>query len=167
MKQLHKACSTSLSQVKLVLRKFELLEDDSVYQSSGVSRHIRHILDHYLALKNGLEGNHVNYNRRNRGSKVETDIEFALEIISYLNNWLLTLEDNTQVITIDSEIAFDEQFIETFQSNQNRELLSMINHTIHHIAYIKLMAKKYDIEFPDELGIAPSTASFIRSEASG
>jgi len=164
MKPLHKACCSSLAQVSLVIRSLESHLDKALYQSSGISRHVRHILDHYLALKKGLERNHVNYNHRNREGKVESDFEFASEIICYLNNWLATLKDNDVRLTIESEIIIDEQVNAIFESNQDRELLFMINHTVHHTAYIKLIALKYDIELPDEIGIAPSTATYLREE---
>lgn len=165
MKPLHKACCSSLAQVSLILRKLELHKDKTLYQNSGISRHVRHILDHYLALKNGLEKGHVDYNHRNRDGEVESDMEFANEIISYLNNWLATLEGNVLKLTIESEIDIDELINASFESNQDRELLNMINHTIHHTAYIKLIANKFDIEFPEQIGIAPSTATYLREES--
>ena len=165
MKPLHKACCSSLAQVSLILAKLEFHKDKTLYQSSGISRHVRHILDHYLALKNGLDINHIDYNQRNRDGKVESDIEFAGEVISYLNNWLTTLEDNEHTLTIETEIDIDEQINARFESNQDRELLNMINHTIHHTAYIKLIANKFDIEIPEQIGIAPSTATYLREES--
>jgi len=167
MKPLHKACCSSLAQVSLILTKLEFHKDETLYQRSGISRHVRHILDHYLALKNGLENNHIDYNQRNRDGKVESDIEFATEVISYLNNWLGTLEDNNLKLTIESEIDIDEQINASFESNQDRELLNIINHTIHHTAYIKLIANKFEIEIPEQIGIAPSTATYLREESIG
>ena len=109
MKPLHKACCSSLAQVSQIITTLEFHNDKTLYQSSGISRHVRHILDHCLALKNGLEKNHIDYNQRNRDGKVESDIEFAGEVISYLNNWLATLEDNDLKLTIETEINIDEQ----------------------------------------------------------
>jgi hypothetical protein len=167
MKPLHKACCSSLAQVSLILTKLNTHKDKTLYQSSGISRHVRHILDHCLALKNGLENNYIDYNQRNRDGKVESDIEFAAEVICYLNNWLATLEDNDLKLTIETEIDIDEQINACFETNQDRELLNMINHTIHHTAYIKLIAIKFDIAFPEQIGIAPSTATYLREESIG
>ncbi|MEP4100681.1 hypothetical protein [Paraglaciecola sp.] len=46
--------------------------------SSSAGAHMRHILDHYLALKDGIASGVVNYNKRNRHSNVESCVTTAI-----------------------------------------------------------------------------------------
>ena len=165
---LHKACCYSLKQVLFVIQRVEeqgASKNENLYQSSKIGRHVRHILDHYLALKNGLERNQVDYNQRNRDGKVEQDSEFASEIIIHLIKWISSLDGDNQELIIESEIDCEKEISETFQTNLNRELMYLINHTTHHTAYIKLVSEKYGIELPEDVGLAPCTAPYLRNEA--
>jgi hypothetical protein len=84
--------------------------------------------------------------------------------LKQLLSWLSSLGDENQQLIVLSEIDCDESISEKFYSNREREMLYLINHTIHHAAYIKLVAEKYGVKLPDEIGIAPCTASFFREE---
>jgi hypothetical protein len=46
--------------------------------ASSAGTHMRHILDHYLALKDGIDQGVVNYNKRNRFSSIESCPQMAL-----------------------------------------------------------------------------------------
>ena len=123
MKRLRKACCSSLEQVLFVIHEIEKVcieGNQNLYYQSGAGRHIRHILDHYLALKNGLENKLVDYNEHNRESRAEKDAEFALQIIAQLSNWISSLDDGSQQLSIESEIDCKEEFSQTFQSNLGR-----------------------------------------------
>ncbi len=41
------------------------------YVQSSIGQHIRHLIDNYLALQQGCEINHIDYNWRRRGAQVE------------------------------------------------------------------------------------------------
>ena len=52
---------------------------------------------------------------------------------------------------------------EKMTSNIGRELLYLINHSIHHMAYATLLARTHGIELPAGIGLAPGTASYERT----
>ena len=57
--------------------------------SSSAGAHMRHILDHYLALKVGVVSGTVNYNKRHRYSEVENSPEIATQLWLEIEHWLL------------------------------------------------------------------------------
>lgn len=138
-----------------------------LYAETGIGRHIRHITDHFLCLRNGLAAREIDYNQRNRDSAVEHDPLAALAHIDELIAWSIGLAavDITVAVTVRAEILFDRTVEECFDSTYRREILYLVNHTIHHAAYIKLLAAREGLELPAQIGIAPCTASFQRLQA--
>ena len=138
----------------------------------GVGRHLRHIYDHFLALQSALEvrGSNValmiDYNCRHRESLVERDLAASKKMLSMLLAWCQQLPEdtvlfNTPVVVV-SEIDCLQQASASFNSCIARELLYLMNHTIHHVAYVKLLLRGVDIHLPCHVGVAPSTASYER-----
>ena len=168
MKQLRDAITEALQQVQYLIescdeQRYNLACENS---ESGVGRHVRHILDHFLALQDGLENNLIDYNKRHRDSSIEDNPAIALALIFKLQNWFIQseqlLEDRS--IEVESEISVSHQENMCFTSTINRELCYLINHTLHHVAYAKLVAKSLDIKIEQTIGIAPSTASYLRQQ---
>ncbi len=167
MKALHKSNCSSLKQMQIILKAVHQKQIESqqeIYKSVGIGKHLRHIVDHYLALISGLDSGLVNYNHRNRDSEIEGNLFLASEKIADVILWLSNLEEENKSLDVFSEIDCDEFINQKFESNRDRELLYLINHTIHHAAFAKLMLKNLDVELPDKIGIAPCTASHIREE---
>ncbi len=163
-----KAVKSALNQVVEVIecaKELPSFKGGELYQSKGVGRHVRHIVDHFLALHNGLELKVVDYNQRNRESPIEVDYQLAHEKIQFLMNWLDTLELNQQRLEVYSEIDCFQTVTQSFESCLERELLYLINHTIHHMAYVKLVARVSGVFLPEHIGIAPSTATFLRESS--
>ncbi len=135
-----------------------------LYQQAGIGRHIRHITDHFLCLRSGLATREIDYNQRNRHSSVERDPLAAQAQIAELIAWsrALASADIACAVTVRAEILFDRTVEDTFASTFRREILYLINHTIHHAAYIKLLAAREGLELPAQIGIAPCTATFQR-----
>jgi uncharacterized damage-inducible protein DinB len=129
---------------------------------AAIGEHTRHILDHYRAVKSGISNNCINYNLRTRNSEEEVDTVTAETNISSLIIWLTNLEYTQDTIQIISEISVAEALDESMESNIERELLYLINHSIHHLAYAALSARSLGVEIPNHIGVAPSTATYRR-----
>jgi len=134
--------------------------------SSSLGKHIRHILDHYLALQDGYDVNHINYNERNRNSNIESDRQAALNLTSSIINWLRNSPLIDKPLLIHTEISTSSIKNINVNSNLKRELCYLLNHSIHHMAFISLLAKFQNITLAPNIGIAPSTASHLRSHQS-
>lgn len=155
--------------IEVLNQLIELIQSCKKYYSTrngtvaAVGEHTRHILDHYRAVNLGLANNCINYNLRTRNSKEEADATAAIENIQMLIAWLNTLEYESIAIEIISEISVSETQSKTIASCLERELLYLINHSIHHLAYAALAAKSLGISVPNHIGVAPSTVTYRRN----
>lgn len=168
MKQLYKATLESLEQTQALIKACNDQQYVQIFEhaSAGVGKHVRHILDHFSAVKEGLSSGVINYNMRARDSAVETDPLLALGIIEEHLLWLSNAPNDDLAIKVESEISLTQTSNVVLDSTLSRELCYLINHTIHHIAYATLGAKQLGITFEKELGLAPSTATYLRTQAS-
>ena len=162
---LRKALSSCLGQVETIL---DLIEQDSsdraklTYRDRSLGKHVRHIIDHVLAFKVAEESGLLDYDRRNRGSDIEVDWDTARQFLDGVREWLVNTETRSLPLRVKSEIDCKASVSELFESNSDRELLYLINHTIHHIAYMRLLMEQQGYQLPDHIGFAPSTASYLR-----
>ncbi|AWB66116.1 hypothetical protein C2869_06530 [Saccharobesus litoralis] len=144
-------------------------EQRKYYAELSLGRHVRHISDHYLAFLSACGGTVftsepcIDYNTRHRDSPIETDIHLAREHIRALQRKLASIQISVKTkVTVMSEIDCSDMQTYAFSSSIERELLYLINHTIHHAAYMALLAKQKGIYFPENIGVAPSTLTYQR-----
>ncbi len=155
----------SLLQITDILTATQNLPKDKAtdfYITSNAGKHVRHVLDHILTFIPSIETGVLDYNRRNRDSDVETNWQAAQTQLEDILKTLNTLEINDTKLDVISEIDTCSTKNDRFTSNVPREVLYLINHTMHHAAYIKLLAKNCGVDLPDNIGVAPATATHIR-----
>jgi len=131
--------------------------------TSSLGCHVRHVLDHYEALQLGVTTGEVDYDRRNRDSVVETDAEQAKRNISALIAWL---NENVAVdvcLKMKTEISASSQETVIIDSSLKRELIYLLNHTVHHMAQVTLALRIMGITIGDQIGIAPATLTHLRN----
>ncbi|AGH47002.1 hypothetical protein [Paraglaciecola psychrophila] len=135
--------------------------------ASSAGAHMRHILDHYLALKDGLTPGFINYNKRNRYSNVESCPQTALLQWQEVEKWLIEvslLDADTPLIVVCEASVNKTQNTQT-KSTLARELVFVSSHAVHHFSLLavinSLLGNKDEINF----GIAPSTATYVRQQA--
>lgn len=130
------------------------------YFKSGIGRHFRHILEHYLSLINGYT-HKINYDERPRDLKMETERTFAISTIRSIIDSLEVFLDKPELIDNTLEVQSNEGIKEEgtpwSESSIRRELQFLISHTVHHYALIALILKTMDIETEEGFGVAPST----------
>jgi len=123
--------------------------------NATIGEHTRHILEMFQCLENQYETGIVNYDKRNRDSRIQTDTEFAKECIVTIQNQLDKPNKNLQLQQI---VDGEELLIET---NYNRELLYNLEHCIHHQALIKVAVLQNDsIVIDENFGVARSTIEY-------
>ncbi|PKG40631.1 hypothetical protein [Psychromonas sp. Urea-02u-13] len=132
---------------------------------SSAGAHIRHILDHYLAIIDGLKVGCIDYDKRSRGGVVESETSAALSLISEIESFLNSLSPQQlqQTIKLSTEVCVVKKQIEVVETTLARELIFVGAHAIHHFAMIQQISKAQQISTPDKFGIAPATATFLRS----
>jgi uncharacterized damage-inducible protein DinB len=133
---------------------------------SSAGAHMRHILDHYQAIMDGLNVLTIDYDKRVRGCDIETNPKSAAEKIKQIGEWLeqLTTEQLTQEVMLSTEISISNQQIAKVKTTVARELVFAASHSVHHYAMIAQISLAQNKTLPEFFGIAPATATYLRSQ---
>ena len=126
---------------------------------SSVGQHVRHITEFYLCALKGYESGIVDYDARERNLLIEIDKHFTVEILENVKIQLSKLNLDQSLIL---KSKFGGEEILNIPSSFFRELMYLIEHTIHHLAIIKIGLNEVypDIEIPKNFGVAHSTIRY-------
>lgn len=159
-------CKDNLLQIKYLTRRIS----DQDYQKSceilfntSLGQHIRHALEFYLCLFEGIEDGVVNYDNRKRERKIESCPKVASNIIDDIIKKLNKIEKNCKLV-IKANYTHDSDEEICMQSSIYRELGYCLEHCIHHQALVKVGLKELDclnLVSPD-FGVAPSTLRSLK-----
>ncbi len=129
-----------------------------ILSGSTVGMHVRHILEFYQCVLFGVaKEENVDYDKRLRNIVIETDPVFAVEIIEAITFALNAMDDDKPLNVVFTPGLSDEALITS--SSLSRELCYLIEHTIHHMAIIKMayFQNFTDCTLPENFGVAFST----------
>lgn len=126
---------------------------------STVGQHVRHITEFYLCALKGYENGIVDYDARERNILIEIDKDFTVKILENVKYQLKTLQLDRN-LTLKSKFGGNESL--EISSSFFRELTYLIEHTIHHLAIIKIGLNEVypEIEIPKNFGVAHSTIRY-------
>ncbi|MBI1305230.1 MAG: DinB family protein [Bacteroidetes bacterium] len=140
-------------------RKIEFLN------GSSIGEHSRHILEMYQELLSGYESGVVCYENRQRDKSLETIKDLVLS-----RSETISKELNKPDLLLTIEQSFISNGIQTFriETNYYRELIYNIEHTVHHLALIRVAVKELGIEaeLSPGFGYADSTIIHRSSDSS-
>jgi hypothetical protein len=142
----------------------ERLDDESYAapargrSSGGVGGHVRHCLDHIGALVSATKTGMCAYDRRIRGTMVETCRVMALQRIAQLEEEVGRLDRNILdvAVAVESQIDSDGTVVVT-TSTIGRELVFVMSHTIHHNALVAHLLGSRGMRLGPRFGYAPAT----------
>lgn len=131
--------------------------------SGSIGAHMRHVIDHFLALQQGVIDGAVDYNVRHRHNTVEQFPQSALEVLNRLKKWISSLDTQAceQPLSVTSEIDVQETRSVTCNSTLERELVFVSSHAIHHYALIRIMCSMQNKDIPALFGYAPATVTHM------
>lgn len=134
----------------------------TTFNGSSVGQHIRHIVDFYLCLLNGIEAADINYDKRERNPNIEEDCLTAKNMMITIANKIQNVNIEQIVKVCSSFVANENVELKSVPSSIGRELMYAYDHAIHHLAIIKIGMQ---IHFPKiliskDLGVAPSTLKY-------
>ncbi|MEP4891377.1 MAG: hypothetical protein ABJV04_15220 [Aliiglaciecola sp.] len=134
--------------------------------SGSAGMHMRHILDHYLALKNGLDLKFIDYDKRNRHTKTESCPQAAIKQWQEIEAWLENVcqQDLNMELMVSSEVNANKVEQARVQSTLARELIFISSHAIHHFSLLSVIQSLRGNDTPENFGVAPATISFQRDE---
>jgi uncharacterized damage-inducible protein DinB len=129
---------------------------------AGVGGHLRHCLDFYRCFLRGLEEGRIDYDRRGRDARLETDRRLALETIEEIAGRLEGLDADPAsplFVRMDEEEGSEGSW---GPSSLRRELQFLLSHTVHHYALMALLLRGHGVEPPPGFGFAFSTLRHLR-----
>jgi hypothetical protein len=123
--------------------------------NNTIGQHVRHIIELFQCLETGYPSDTVNYEKRKRDVTIETDKELALKLLQDIHT---DLGRPDKQLTLHA--SYDDHSEEpiAIPTNYYREVAYNLEHTIHHMALIRVGIKEVsDITLPEDFGVASST----------
>ncbi|MGZ8540845.1 MAG: hypothetical protein ACXWV6_09390, partial [Chitinophagaceae bacterium] len=101
----------------------------------------------------------VNYEKRKRDYKIETDKDFAIQLLREIYHRLD--RPNISLVMEAEDYLKTTATVLTISTNYYREIAYNLEHTIHHMALIRVgIYEVSSLVLPDEFGVAYSTIKF-------
>ncbi len=156
--QLISAIKNSFEQLNDVLD--HLTEQQYIYPSENLSQatigqHMRHIIELYQCLLNGFEAGIVCYDNRKRDAAIETSKELAKQLLTDI---LSSVDRENKEMKLESWHGGSNPSVLILSTNYYRELMYNFEHTIHHMALIRVGLKEFPSGYISEnFGLASST----------
>lgn len=123
--------------------------------NATIGQHVRHIIELFIELDKGYAGGVVNYDKRKRDLRIETDLYFANDTLLHLH---LILNKPDKTLRLELDYNENSSKLLSIATNYHRELLYNLEHTIHHMALIRVGINEVAaITVPENFGMATST----------
>jgi hypothetical protein len=146
--------SESLNQ----LTDVEYVKPSAILFNATIGQHVRHIIELFQCLEKGYSEGVVNYEKRKRDYRIETDKGLAADLLKEIYH---TLEKPNKDIILEAEDYEDTIETVSIPSNYYREIAYNLEHTVHHMALIRVGINEVSsISLPTEFGVAYSTIKF-------
>jgi hypothetical protein len=132
----------------------EYCQPSYILSGSSVGQHVRHIIEFFHELHHGYHGDLVNYENRERVSIIETSREKARILIQLATAKCLKPDKDLIVETMIN--GSNDTFF--MQSTYYRELGFLFDHTVHHMALIRIGTQQVSsVEMPDKFEFSCAT----------
>ena len=135
-----------------------------LFNGSSIGQHVRHIIECYTCLLDGVRPAHVDYGSRKRNAALSDCPNAALAALDYIAVTVKRLDEH-QWLNVASEfpegpVAREDRPV--YISSMGRELQFAFDHAIHHLAIIRMGLECHFPEIPvdADLGLAPSTLKY-------
>ena len=126
--------------------------------NNTIGQHVRHIIELFQCLESGYQNGLVNYEKRKRDIAIETDKELASRLLQQIHSGIG--KANKDLVL---EATYDDHTDEAIALSTNyfREIAYNLEHTIHHMALIRVGINEVSsIVLPEEFGVASSTVKY-------
>jgi hypothetical protein len=135
------------------LQPGEYTQPSETLSGHTIGQHVRHIIELYQSLENGYEQGLVNYEKRKRDKAIESDSQLACRLLEQILSGLAR-PDKPLLLEVDPYTSIN--------TNYYREVAYNLEHTIHHMALIRIGIRDTGnhLVLPEGYGIAPSTLQY-------
>jgi uncharacterized damage-inducible protein DinB len=156
----HSLFAEQLQSVQKLLQNLEEVHyrmQSPLLGNASIGQHVRHTIELAQALLTGYQTGEVNYDKRKRDAAIETDTAFAMSVLAKLIAEIDLHNKDLQLIVTDNSTGNETKVA----TNYFRELAYNSEHTIHHMALIRVALREMQLEIVDEqFGVAPSTLKY-------
>jgi len=164
MHNIIEATSINLSKSKVLLTQLtdSQLTDTSISPYySCVGSHIRHILDFYDCILNGLHTGEIDLTARQRDERVEQNCEYASLNVDRVLGELQKLDNAGKQVTVIDDLGAGKVALPYTVA----AVLAQANsHTIHHYAIVSYILDQLNVEVTDaSFGYNPTTPAKERA----
>ncbi len=122
---------------------------------SSIGRHVRHIIELFQCLEKGYDCGTVDYEKRKRDIDIETNKELACNLLQQISDCLGRPNKDLLLSSLYDDHCNESIIIST---NYYREIAYNLEHTIHHMALIRIgITEISDIALSEDYGVASST----------
>jgi len=136
----------------------QYIKPSNVLFNATIGQHVRHIIELFLCLDKGYDTGIVNYEKRKRDYTIETNKQLALEL---LHKIAVDIDKADKKLLL--EASYDElsdEFI-LIETNYFREVIYNLEHTVHHMALIRVgITEVSQVTLPEGYGVASSTLKY-------
>jgi hypothetical protein len=147
-----------LEQVILQVTDEEYSKPCTTLFQNTIGQHVRHIIELFQCLENGYEIAVVNYEKRNRDKRIEIDRNFARLLLSEIYEGI---DRPDKHLTLEASYDDLNSIPIRIQTNYFREIAYNLEHTIHHMALIRVgLAEATNLQLPENFGVASSTVKY-------
>jgi hypothetical protein len=123
-----------------------------------IGQHVRHIIEMFQCLETGYLSGEIDYEKRKRDIHIETDKQYAQILLDEIDRGILRMDKPLLLLTYYDDLQPEPDKINT---NYFREVAYNLEHTIHHMALIRIGLKETgDISVDDSYGVATSTLKY-------
>ncbi|MCA8979724.1 MAG: DinB family protein [Planctomycetes bacterium] len=160
----------SLDNVRLLQQGVDLLSsiDDELYvhadariSDSCVGSHMRHCIDFYQRFLGGVYSGKVDYDKRERDPRIESDRAHAIVEMESIERALQAFGEGPEGMRLEvqSDAGTGDKGHWAFSSVE-RELQVLASHTVHHYALIAVILRSVGHDPGRGFGVAPSTLRY-------
>ncbi len=139
----------------------EYVQPSQVLFNATIGQHVRHIIELFTELEKGYASGTVNYENRKRDYLIETDKEFACDLLQKI---YAGIDRPDKYLMLEANYNEDSNEVLTIQTNYYREVVYNLEHTVHHMALIRVgITEVSAIQLPEGFGVASSTIKYRRA----
>ena len=129
--------------------------------NASIGQHVRHIIELFQCLEKGYDTGIVNYEKRKRDVLIETDKELA---VTLLRNIYIQIDRSDKYLVLEADDYSGTSDKLEIPTNYLRELAYNLEHTIHHMALIRVGFTETGVaDLPEDYGVAYSTIKFKKA----
>jgi len=128
-----------------------------ILSHSSIGQHLRHVLEFYICLFDGIKKGQICYDERKRDLLLETNKVHTMQTMDNIIQKLHEIKADAPIVLKASLSDKNDTFF-TLNSSIYRELVYNFDHSIHHQALIKIGLNEFKSnDVDDNFGVAPST----------